>query len=148
LDKLGFYESALVLYSDGSSWTIDFPEYPTISPISFTLTGKLPFTVSFAVDAGSFTFAGKYDNVETTVRVQATGFPRWDVTANGYTTSQSTFPDLFNAINAPFTKAFQLGLIGDIGYLRDTCATARALMMPAYVDVTDQATLTSRLPLQ
>ncbi len=138
LDKLGFYESAEVVYPDGSNWTINFPEYPTISPISFTELGKPTFNVTFAVDEESFTFTASYDKAETTVRVQATGFPRWDVTVNGQVEPVSTFPDLIRAVYAPFSKAFPSGLMGNISLLRDTCATARALMMPADVDVTDQ----------
>jgi hypothetical protein len=138
LDELGFYKSALVVYTDGSNWTIDFPEYPTISPISFAESGKPTFTVTFAVDVDSFTFTGKYENTEATVSAQATGFPRWNVTTNGHGQAASTFPDLTTDLYAPFSQAFRSGLIGNIGLLRDTCATARALMMPANVDVTDQ----------
>lgn len=138
LDKLGFYESAQVIYADGSNWTIDFPEYPTISPISFTELGKPTFTVTLAVDEESFTFTATYDNAETTVRVQATGFPRWNVTVNGYVEPVSTFPDLIRTVYTPFSKAFPSGLIGNISLLRATCAAARALMMPADVDATDQ----------
>jgi hypothetical protein len=136
-DKLGHYVSAQVLCSDGSNWTISFPPYPTISPISFTQLDKTPFTVSFAVDADSFTFAATYENEQTVVRVQATGFPKWDVTVDGYTESVSSFPDLISTVYTPFSKKFTLGLIGNISLLRDTCATARALMMPANVDTTD-----------
>jgi hypothetical protein len=95
--------------------------------------------VTFAVDEESFTFTGTYDNVVTTVRVQATGFPKWDISVNGkFTEPMSTFPDLIQAVYTPFSKAFPSGLIGDVSLLRDTCAKARALMMPANVDVTDQ----------
>lgn len=139
LDKLGFYESAAVVYADGSNWTIDFPEYPTISPISFTELGKPTFAVTFAVDEESFTFTGTYDKIETSVSVQATGFPRWNVTVNRYPDQKSTFPDLISTVYTAFSKAFPSGLIGNISLLRTVCATARALMMPAEVDVTDQA---------
>jgi hypothetical protein len=135
---LGYYVSAEVVYTDGSVWTINFPEFPTISPISFTESGKPPFTVSFAVDAGSFTFSADYENEVTTVQVVATGFPKWDVILNGRGQAISTFPDLTNSVYAPFSKKYTWGLIGNIGYLRDTCAKARALMMPAGVDTTDQ----------
>lgn len=139
LDKSGHYESAEVIYSDGSYWTINFPPYPAISPISFTQIGKTPFTVSFAVDVGSFTFTATFENEQPVdVKVQATGFPKWDVTIGNYVEQWSTFPDLITAVYSPFSKAFPSGLIGDISLLRTVCATARALMMPASVDVTDQ----------
>lgn len=137
LDKLGFYESAEVVYADGSNWTIDFPEYPAISPISFTELAKPAFTVTFAVDEGSFTFTGTYGNVETSVKVQATGFPKWNVMEPGYQRAVSTFPDLISTVYSVFSKAFPSGLIGNTSLLRTVCATARALMMPANVDVTD-----------
>jgi hypothetical protein len=138
LDKLGFWESAVVVYADGSIWTIEFPEYPTISPISFTEKGKPAFTVTFSVDVDSFTFTASYNNVTKTVSVQATGFPKWDVTTDGYKEEWSTFPDLISAVYTPFSKTFPSGLIGNVSLLRDTCAKARAVMMPANVDVTDQ----------
>jgi hypothetical protein len=139
LDRLGFYVSAVVVYADGSNWTVNFPEYPTISPISFTELGKPAFTVTFAVDEESFTFAASYGNVQTAVHVQSTGFPKWDVTLKGgFVEPVSTFPDLINTVYSQFSKAFPSGLIGNISLLRDTCATARALMMPTNVDVTDQ----------
>ena len=138
LDKLGFYESAVVVYEDGSNWTINFPEYPTISPISFTEAGKPTFTVTFAVNEGSFTFSATYNKATTTVLVEATGFPKWNVTVNGYVEAVSTFPDLIRTVYTPFSKAFPSGTIGNVSLLRDTCAKARALMMPANVDVTGQ----------
>src|SRR5271154_4721436 len=130
LDKLGLWESAVVVYEDGSNWTIDFPEYPTISPISFTELGKPTFTVTFGVDELSFTLTATYDNSITTVRVESTGFPKWNVTTNGFTEPESTFPNLIGRVYTAFSKAFPPGLIGNVSLLRDTCATARAVMMP------------------
>ncbi len=137
-DKWGYYQTAEVVYADGSNWTITFPEYPAISPISFTELGKPTFTVTFAVDVDTFTFTAGYQNAETKVSVQATGFPKWNVMVNGYPEPVSTFPDLIRTVYTPFSKEFPLGLIGNVSLLRDTCAKARALIMPAQVDVTDQ----------
>jgi len=138
LDKLGFWESAVVVYQNGSVWTIDFPEYPAISPISFTEEGKPAFTVAFLVDADTFLFTASYGNVTTTVSAQSTGFPKWTVKTNGFSQQWSSFPDLVSAVYSPFSKAFPPGLIGDVSLLRAACAQARAVMMPANVDVTDQ----------
>jgi hypothetical protein len=136
LDKSGHYESAEVVYADGSVWTINFPPYPAISPISFTQSGKPPFTVDFAIDADSFTLTGTFQDDQVVVRVQATGEPRWDVTVNGFGSTVSNFPELISTVYTPFSKKFTWGLIGDTSLLRTVCAQARALTMPATVATT------------
>jgi hypothetical protein len=132
-DSLGFFSSAQFLGADGSNWTIQFPQYPTISPISFTQPGKTPLIVSFEVTPTTFALSAAFGSKKAAITVTPTGpqaYPQFQSTAG----SATDVADLMQKITTIFSAAFPASLVGDVSQLRDVCAAARALMTPTAID--------------